>query len=300
MTILEGGINYFPMSRLKYMQTVFLLAVFCFSPLCVAHGEEKKPSTITIGIFPYLNPTTLFKLWDPMRVYLEKTLKQKVSFQTAPDYKTFVQRTRKGNYNYIITACHFSRLNQKDSGFKPFLAPKAKLYGIFVVKEGSPIHRLADLKGKTIATPDPLAVITFGGLGTLKEVGITDEDLSVKSFPSHNSAIMSVQRNQSDVGLCSVKAFKIMRQTTKVNLRIVGETDQIPYPVVFMANPSEDPQKVEEIGSLLSGFFANTEQGRRIVEKKSYKEMIIPVESDLAYFDPMLPKLRKLIHEKAD
>ena len=284
----------------KYIKIIAFLTVFCFSSLCFAHGEERKPSMITIGIFPYLNPETLFKLWDPMRVYLEIKLKQKVIFQTAPDYKTFVQRTHKGQYNYIITACHFSRLNQKDSGFHPLLAPKAKLYGIFVVKEGSPIKGLADLKGKTIATPDPLAVITFGGVETLKKRGIPDEDLSMKSFPSHNSAIMSVQRNQSDAGLCSVRAFNVMRQNTKVRLRIVGETERIPYPIVFMANPAEDPQKAQEIGNLLVDFFGNTEQGRRIVEKTSYKEMIIPVESDLVYFNPMLPKLRRLINEKAD
>ncbi|MCP3898749.1 MAG: phosphate/phosphite/phosphonate ABC transporter substrate-binding protein [Desulfobacteraceae bacterium] len=288
------------MRLFKYIHIVVLLTIFCFSTLCFADGGKEKTSIIKFGIFPYLNSVALFTLWDPMRIHLEKNLKQKILFETAPDYKTFVQRSSQGQYNFIITAAHFARLGQRDSGLIPLLAPKAKLFGIFVVKENSPIHSLADLKGKTIATPDPLAVITVGGIKTLKKIGITTEDISIKSFPSHNSAIMSVQRNQFDAGLCSVKAFNVMRQTTKVNLRVVGETDRIPYPVILMAHPTKEFPKVQAVKYQLIDFFNYTEQGIKFVQKKSYIEMIMPMEAELTYFDPMLTDLRKLIYEETD
>jgi len=100
------------MRLFKCVHIMVLVTIFSSSSIGPAYGENEKTPIINFGIVPYLNPTSLFTLWDPMRLHLEKKLKYKISFQTAKDYKTFVQRSDKGKYDYFITASHFARLHQ--------------------------------------------------------------------------------------------------------------------------------------------------------------------------------------------
>lgn len=257
---------------------------------------EQHPGSITLGIFPYLNPSTLLEKWGPLRVHLEKKIGKKVSIVTAPSYKDFVTRSYAGEYDFIITAAHLGRLAQKEKGFRPLVAPLADLYGVFVVQKDSDANRLEDLKGKVIAMPSSLAIITLAGISTLHKAGLTaGENITVKTHPSHNSAILSVHYKNAAAGLTSVKALNIMNETIKKDLRLIAETDKIPYPIVFMAAHKVDESEVRQFQAEVLDYFDHTVSGRKFVLNAGYSKIVETQESEFIKIDPYVPQIKGLL-----
>ena len=71
-------------------------------------ADEKTP--LTLGVFPYVSPVQLAAFHAPLKDYLTKSLGRPVTLVTAPDFNSFVDRTRDGQYDIIFTAPHLGRL----------------------------------------------------------------------------------------------------------------------------------------------------------------------------------------------
>jgi phosphonate transport system substrate-binding protein len=269
--------------------------------LCLAPGfaAGAAQDSLEVGIFPLLSVRTLMERFQPMRDHLEKSLNRPVVFVTAPDFRSFVERTQAKQYPYVITAPHFGRLAQLKAGYRPMLQPVNPMQGVFFVRKDSKIKTLADLRGANLATPDALALVTALGESSLHQAGlVVQKDVRLTNLPTHNAAILSLQHGQTDAALASNYQFMQMKPEEQAELRIIGKTAELPAPMLYLAGPSLSDADAQAISNAIIDFAHNTESGRRFMESTRYEGMEKPSAAELKQLDAFIPPLERALQEK--
>ncbi len=100
------------------MAGFMLFASFVFVLVLGPSALASENTPLTLGVFPYVTPAQLASFHTPLKDYLAKSLQRPVSLVTAPDFDSFVDRTRKGQYDIIITAPHLGRLAETRDSYK--------------------------------------------------------------------------------------------------------------------------------------------------------------------------------------
>ena len=252
---------------------------------------------IEFGILPTLSTRATLSTYQPLREYLEERLQRPVTLITAPDFPTYIERTRRGVYSFLVTAPHFARLAQIESGYVPMVRVKRELRGLLVVREGSGIQTLADLRGKTISTPERLAIVTMLGLELLRAHGLQPgRDVTVRPATSFTSAVLAVQNGESDAAITAPTALSQMPEQSRAGLRVIASTASIPG-TVYMASPRVPPAEIERMTRLLMDFSADPTRGKTFFEHTGYEGLVRATPEELRALDPYVAELKRRLAE---
>ena len=258
-----------------------------------------QPPALEIAIAPFLSTRTLLARYQPLQAYLEQKLQRPVLLVTAPDFRTFAERTQRGEYRYAITAPHFARLAQKAAGYRPMLMAKAKLVAIAVVDKNSPLRNLAELRGKTVAVPDPLAFVSMLGAQLLRASGLVPgKDVALRPALSHNSAVLSVLRGESAAAFTTAALLmKQMPEEIKGGVRVLAATEGFPN-TTYLAHPKAPAEEVAQMTATLLEFAEETPQGRKLYgETLGHLGLVVPSPRDLQRLDPFVSELKALLDQ---
>ncbi len=99
-------------------------------------ATEKPP--LQMGLLPYLSGERLFEYFLPMKDYLEAQLQRRIVLSTAPDFKTYVQRAARGDYDIYQTAPHFALLAETEHGYQRVSRLTRELDGDVIVRRDHP------------------------------------------------------------------------------------------------------------------------------------------------------------------
>lgn len=255
-------------------------------------AAEVKP--LEIGIFPYASARIVLTSRQPVRLYLEKALERPVQLSTAPDYKSFVERTQRGDYDVVITAPHFARLAQTEAGYVPLVGYTRELRGLVVVARNSSLHDLGELRGKPVAIPDRIAIVSMMGLQLLRDRGLQpDIDVPLRPMLSHNNAVLSIQRGESAAAITEWTALKQMPDDLQNSVRILASTSRVPH-VMYLGHPRLQQKYLEKIKSALLRF-GDEPEGKAYLEAAG-REAIRPIaDADLRAMDPYVRELKQLL-----
>ena len=276
-----------------YTRLLFCLAgLLALLPMRLA----AEPQALEIAIFPYLSTRTLLTSYQPLQAYLEKKLQRPVLLVTAPDFRIFAERTQRGEYRYVITAPHFARLAQKEAGYRPMLVVKATLVAIAVVEKNSPLRNVAELRGKTVAAPDPLAIVSMLGAQLLRANGLVPgKDVTLRPALSHNSAVLSVLRGDSAAAFTSATALEQMPEEIKNGVRVLAASTEFPN-IMYLANPNVPIEEVAQMTATLLEFAEKTPQGRKLYgETLGHQGLVAPSPKELQRLDPFVSELKALL-----
>ena len=252
-----------------------------------------EPATLEIGIIPTLSTRTILATYQPLRSYLEEHLKQPVTLVTATDYRTFVERTQRGEYRFVVTAPHFARFAQAEAGYRPMVRVKRELRGLLVTRANSDIRRVADLRGKSVSTPEGLALITMLGEQLLRDHGLTPgRDVEVRHLASFNSAVLAVHNGQSAAALTATTALKQMPEEVRNGLREVAMTRAVPH-VIYLAHPQVPAAEVNRMTELLLAFEKRSPQGSEFFDKTGFLGYERPTPQELRSLDPYVAEVKK-------
>lgn len=255
-------------------------------------------AALEMGIFPYLSVRTLMERFQPLRDHLAKALDRPVHMTTASDFRTFVDRTRAGNYQLVVTAPHLARLAQRSSGYQPLLQPVNPLRGVFLVAANSPVRSLGDLKGQTVAAPDRLALVTALGEQALALAGLSvPGEVRLEPHPSHNAATQAVLRGLAGAALVSEYTYLQLPSDQRGALRQIGMTAELPAPMIILAAPGLDKARMEAIRAAILDFAERTPEGRRFMATTHLQGWEIPSAEELEALDRYLPALQRALAE---
>ena len=211
-------------------------------------GEKTE---LVLGVFPYVSPAQLVAFHTPLKDHLAKSLQRPVTLVTAPDFDSFVERTRQGQYDIILTAPHLGRLAETRDGYKRLAMTGHSVQGIFLTRKDSNIQKIEDLKGKSVMIAQRTSIIFQMAEELLKEKGLVPgKDVTIVETRTHNNAMHAPLRGEADASVTGTLLWQVLGQEHKDQMRVIGTTDEAPG-FVMMANPRLPREDVDAIRSLL-------------------------------------------------
>lgn len=261
-----------------------------------AGGAPVSRAPLEIGVLPHLSPRAMVNSYRPLQRYMEERLKRPVLIVTAPNFRRFVERTLRQVYPVVITAPHFGRLAQRDAGYIPMLIGARRLNGVLVAAKGGAIRRIGDLAGKSVATPDPLALMTMLGKTLLRAHGLAPgRDVMLRHYLTHTSAALSVLRGENAAAIIGHVSFDRLPAETRRRLRVVATTIKVPH-MQYMASPALPPREVARLRRIMLDFVEKTSQGRAFMKRfgdaGGWRR---PTQRELATLDPYAREVRTLL-----
>lgn len=237
---------------------------------------------LEIGIAPFLPARTLIRNYQPMRAYLEHELGGTVEIVTAPDYRSFHQRIERREYPLVITVAHSAYLAHRDTGYIPLLQPQHATHPILVTALTASVQGLADLRGKRLALPDPLAIISMQAMSLIGEAGLQPgTDVQLRHMPTHSAAVNHVLAREVEAAIVSNRALQQMAPEVRDQVRVAQSWEQMAVPgVVYLASPAVSHARRAQLTDAILGF-ARSPKGRAVMQAWGYGDLVVASAQDL-------------------
>ncbi len=240
--------------------------VFCFTSPFNAHADN----TLVFGFLPILSPQKLVARFGPLTDYLAEQLGRPVRLETAANYEEFVRRTAERRYDILFTAPHFYYLAQRQADYRVLVRVDApSMPAVIVARKDSNIQNLEDLRGKKLATVDPLALGTALVKAYLSANGIDPEkDLTLVATPTHNASLLSAVKRVTDAASLMLPPFNRAKPEIKNNMKVIAQTPGTPHmPISVSASVSPEEASVIE-NALLN--LAASDSGKALLKHLSW------------------------------
>jgi phosphonate transport system substrate-binding protein len=228
-----------------------LLLIAGIQPAC---GADKP---LSFGVFPHLTARQTVETYRPLADVVEKHLQRQVVIYSARDYKTFVERTRQGEYDILLTAPHLAWLARQEAGYRPLLKYVQPVRGLLVVKSDSPLDSLGALRGRTIATADPLALVALALHAELAAKGLRRGiDYQTTNSGTHLNAAMQVINGRTDAAMVGLHPYTLMPPELRRQVRVLAETPSLSS-LMYLAHPRLGDAEAQAVREALREFAAS-------------------------------------------
>jgi phosphonate transport system substrate-binding protein len=223
-------------NRLIQLSLCLLLALTAPATGARAETAADKP-VVRFGVIPRYNPMIMYRSYQPLMDYLTESTPYRFELKLSRDYTEAVRFLQQGE-THITSLGDVTYVEARQGfGAVPILKPlnsqgQAFYTSIIIVREDSPIRKMADLKGKSFAFSSYHS--TSGNLIPryyLLKHGISLFDLgSYTNLDSHDAVAKAVLKGKVDAG--AVKDVVAQRHKEH-GLRFLAVSDPIPsVPIV--------------------------------------------------------------------
>jgi len=233
--------------------------------------SQAEPIPLRIGILPTLSPRLLLKNYEYVRRYLARELQQPMILGTATDFKAFHSQTMADEYDVIVTAAHLGRLAQREKGWLPLATYQQANRALLLVSNNLPIHSVQDLRGKTVTSLDPIALVVIQGRQWLSDKGLREIEYQYVNAPGFTSAAHAVVQQEAAMAIISPSGYKQLSETLRNEMHIFQSLPEVPA-LLWLVNPKSriDPARLK---ALLLKFNATVPEGREFFALTGYEGM---------------------------
>jgi len=251
---------------------------------------------LVFGIFPNMTAKQIIETYRPLAEALEKTLQRRVVIYTARDFTTFVERTRRGEYDILLTAPHLAWLASQDPGYRPLLKYTQPVRGLLMVKTDSPIDTPEALRGRTIATADPVALVVLAIQAELAARGLRQEiDYQTTHSGTHLNAVMQLINGRADAALLGLHPYNLMPQELRQQLRVIAETASLSS-LMYLTHPRLPDAETQAVRKSLLDF-AGTPKGQAFMQRGGYGTFTRVDGSELQAFRPYALRAQEMLQK---
>lgn len=269
-----------------------LFFLWCLFAVMSARAAEAE---LKFGVFPNLSTRLLVETYQPLADALSNALQRPVALHTAPDFKTFFERTQAGEYDLVLTAPHLAWLAHIDGAYRPLYVYQRNTGGILAVRTDSPYRAPNDLRGKTIAMGDPLAITVMRMEGDLAKAGLkAGRDYVRLDAGSHNNAALHVQEGKADAAIMGSLPFQRLSETMQSKLRIIKTTAEFPSQV-YLVNSRLGNAQEQAIRNALLGFMQSP-QGKAFLARGGFEGLRKIGVSELRQFDADAQQVKQRLY----
>jgi phosphonate transport system substrate-binding protein len=249
---------------------------------------------LVFGVFPNLTARQIVETYRPLANVLEKRLQRRVVVYSARDFRTFVERTRQGEYDILLTAPHLAWLARQDAGYRPLLKYAHPTHGLLVVRAASPFHAPDALRGHTIATADAMAVTVLSMQAKLAAYGLRhDIDYRTTDSGTHTNAVMQVINGRADAAVLGLHPYNLMRPELRLQLRVLAETPPLSS-LMYLTHPRLRDRDAMTIRRALLDFAA-TPEGLAFMQRGGYGGFTGVDGSELGAFRPYALQVQDML-----
>lgn len=209
-----------------------------------ALADKTNPDKLRVALLPDENASTLIQNAQPLKKYLEQTLKKEIEIIVTTDYSSMIEAMRFGRievayfgpFSYVLA-------KSKAPEIEPFAVGvekgKPDYQSILIATASGPVKELKDIKGRPFAFGDqastsshlaPRAHLAKNGL-------IGDADYKVVHLGKHDAVARAVANGQIPAGALSEPIFRSLVETNRIDptkVRQLALSDNIPnYPMTL-------------------------------------------------------------------
>lgn len=262
--------------------------------MCLAGAAQAAPEPpLRVGVLPTLSVKALLTSYEPLRVYLERSLQRPVEFVTATDFARFHQDTLAGDFDLALTAAHLARLAQLEAGFVPVATYLSVNRALLITSKRQPVRKVEELRGASLAIFDPLALTVLQAQRWLEDRGLhAGRDYRAVVFPSHNSVGFSVQQGSSLMGVTSPAGLKQLPPDTMADIQVFAELPPVPA-LTWIVHPRRKGE-AERLQTLLLRF-GETAEGVQFYSGNAYKGMRPVTAEEMRSLDRAAREVERLM-----
>ncbi|WP_374341024.1 phosphate/phosphite/phosphonate ABC transporter substrate-binding protein [Azonexus sp.] len=253
-------------------RALLLAACMLFAALPV-RGE----TIYTFSVVPQFERRVLFGIWQPIVDELEKRTGARFQLTTSLSVSDYERDVHRGVYDFIYVNPYVMPNIEEQPGYVPLIRDRKPLRGILVVRKDSPVRKVEELQGKTLAVPSMSAL----GASLLLRAEL-DRQYKVKTqvvlAKTHSSVFLHVVNGFADAGGSVQKALSEQDQRVRDALRVLYQTSEVP------SHPLAAHQRVpaalrEQVRKAFLDLSA-TPQGRELLGKIPMQEAVAASSED--------------------
>ena len=224
-----------------------MLALPLMSPLA-ARAQARDPSRLRVALLPDENASTLIQNAQPLKTYLEKTLKKDIELVVTTDYSSMIEAMRFGRieiayfgpFSYVLAKSRAPEIEAFAVGVE---RGSASYQSILIASAGGPVKSLADVRGRPFGFGDQASTSSHLAprAHLLRKANLEgDKDYKVVHLGTHDAVARAVQAGQIPAGALSEPIFRSLIERKVIDPAKVVRLDvtaDIPnYPIVMQGN----------------------------------------------------------------
>jgi phosphonate transport system substrate-binding protein len=181
------------MARLLALAYLALIALLAGAPSLASQ------SVYTLAVVPQYTTVDIGQRWTPLLDRIARETGVRFRIRTSGDIPTFENEFQHGIPDFVFLNPYHMIMATKAQGYVPLVRSRRGLAGILVVGRNSPVTRVTDLDGATIAFPAPNA---FGASLYMRALLSEREKLlyDVKYVGTHQNAYRHVIFGDTQAG----------------------------------------------------------------------------------------------------
>lgn len=235
------------MKRRIVLTALAAFAATLFALPMTASAQGRDPAKLRVALLPDENAATLIQNAQPLKAYLEATLKKEIELIVTTDYSSMIEAMRFGRievayfgpFSYVLAKSRAPEI-------EPFAVGVEKgsptYNSILIATADGPVKTIADVRGKPFGFGDQASTSShLAPRAHLLKKGLEgDKDYKVVHLGTHDAVARAVQAGQIPAGALSEQIYrslierKIIDPTKIIQLDL---TAPIPnYPITMQGN----------------------------------------------------------------
>jgi phosphonate transport system substrate-binding protein len=235
------------LNRRQLSRLVALTSFAALLPLW-AQAQGKDPSRLRVALLPDENAASIIQNAQPLKRYLEQTLKKDVEITVTTDYSSMIEAMRFGRievayfgpFSYVLA-------KSKAPTIEPFAVGVERgsptYQSVLIATAGGPVNTLADVRGKPFGFGDQASTSSHLAprAHLLKKYQLDGEkDYRPVHLGTHDAVARAVQAGQVPAGALSKPILDNLIARGTVDASKIVQLDlsaPIPnYPIVMQAD----------------------------------------------------------------
>ena len=260
------------MIRKPFFVTILVALLGASAP--VHAGKE-----YVLGVFPYLPPRDLEKVFAPMAADLGKAIHGHIVLRSSSTYGRFARRLDHQEFDVAFIQ-PFDYIRMADRyGYLPLATRSEKLTAIVVTRTDSPIRSVSDLRGKRMALPPKMAAVSRLMRAFLKQHGLVPgKDIYLSYHRSHVACMRQILIGEADVCGTAAPALRFFEHKMKMKLKTIASSRSIPH-TLFAISARVPKADREAIRKRIVGW-ADSQAGRKLLARGRLSPFVPIRDSD--------------------
>jgi len=207
---------------------------------------------------------TLFK-YQEFGEMVERALKLQVVLVAVRDRDKLKNSLKKQEYPLLLARPNDVPAEAiRDFGYRPIAMAKEPSQTLFIVPKDSPLKSIADVKGKTIVTPDAYSNMWRVANAMLRDANIIMANEKVKAMRDQAAIGWSMENRFFDVGVIN-SISGVGRSWEKNGGRVIARSRELPN-MPFIASPAISDDQLATLRAAVVGL-EGSDGGKTILKK---------------------------------
>jgi len=252
-------------SRLVTLSLALAVNASAFAQKQAAKGAERLVLAVNEGGSGSAPATDIVFRYEEFKQVVEKALGAPVILAPVRELKALRRSLETGAYSLVLLRpADIAAEAVRDYGYQPVVVSKEPAHTLFIVKKDSPLKTIADVKGKSIVTPERYGYQWRVAGAMMRDNNISIAKEQVRIILDQAAIGWSMEGGFYDVGV--VSTFSGVGRTWEKNGgRVIARSPELPN-TPLIASPKISAAQIRKLRAALV-LIESTESGVAILKK---------------------------------